>query len=109
MSLYSCISEGGETGGGNNTCFRVVITTKNYAYELNWSVGPCTSNQTYTNNEVFMQGYCLDIGNYKITCKDSYGDGCQGAYLFINGQQYCEDFTSGHEQHENLTLTSTTG
>ena len=38
---------------------------------------------------------------------DSYGDGWHGGYLEINGQKYCEDFTTGSEKQADLTVGST--
>ena len=110
--LYYCISGGGggnTGGGGNNGCLDVGLTTNIWANEITWSVGSCTNNQDYANNNVYTQECCLAGGDYTITCTDSYGDGWHGAYLEINGVQYCQDFTSGYEQQAYLTIASSPG
>ena len=96
-------------GGGDNECFYVETTAKQYGSEISWSIGSCTNNQAYPSNNVFTQQCCLAGGDYKITCKDSYGDGWNNGYLSIKGEQYCKDFTSGEEKQVDLSIDSLTG
>lgn len=87
-------------------CFSVALTTKSYGSEISWSVGSCTSRETYTNNAFSRQDCCAPTGS-TITCTDSYGDGWHGGYLEINDQRYCENFATGKEQ--TMFLGSGTG
>ena len=93
-------------------CFNVTLTTQKYGRDISWSVGTCTSNrcyrcnQSYTDYSLFTQECCIGNGTTDalITCTDGYGDGWDGAYIEINGQQYCENFTTGFEQTETLSI-----
>ena len=67
-------------------------------------MGPCTSNEEYTNDMKYTQKCCLAVGNYNITCTDDFGDGWHDGYLEINGIKYCEDFSNGKKQQENLSV-----
>ena len=82
----------------------VRLITKDKAIEIAWSIGSCKSNGGYTNDETFNQKCCLAAGNHKITCKDSYGDGWNGAHLEIHGVKYCDEFTAGGVEEEDLTI-----
>ena len=43
-----------------------------------------------------------NCNNYFLHCNDSYGDGWDGAFITINGVNYCDDFLDGSEQIETL-------
>ena len=51
-----------------------------------------------------MQECCLLPGEYTLTCKDSYGDGWHGGFMTIEGQNYCEGFTSGKEELHDVII-----
>ena len=89
-------------------CFDVSITTKDYGSEISWTIGTCTSAKAYQNSQTYTESCCLDAGSYTLTCDDSYGDGWDGGFIDIQGQRYCEDFTSGHQQ-ENIVDVSYEG
>ena len=41
---------------------------------------------------------------YKLVCEDTYGDGWNGGHLTMQGNNYCEDFTSGKIKEVNLEI-----
>ena len=55
----------------------------------------CTSQQTYGDNKDYEENCCQDPGVYTLNCKSSNGNGWHGGYIEINGEKYCDDFTSG--------------
>ena len=76
----------------------MTLTTKGYGDENSWSLGACSSNRSYANNQEYTQQCCLAPGNYNLQCKDSYGDGWQGGYIEVDGIRHCDDFNSGKVQ-----------
>ena len=40
----------------------------------------------------------MAAGDWPVTCDDSYGDGWHGGYIEIDGNKYCDDFTTGKLQ-----------
>ena len=90
---------------GSGKCFDVAITTKSYGSENSWTVGACTSARGYQNSQTYTESCCLDAGSYKLTCDDSYKDGWHGGFIEIQGKRYCEDFTSGHQQENNVDIS----
>ena len=81
---------------GPNVCFDVKTVTKSYGHELEWTIGgsshpSCNNERKYDDNQEYTQTCCLPSqAEFAITCKDSYGDGWNGGYLEINGNQYCK-------------------
>ena len=69
-----------------------------------WDLSWCETRQLYGNYEEYTRKCCLpeDEEQFRIICKDTYGDGWHGGYLEINGIQYCDDFLSGTEQQEQM-------
>ena len=88
----------------NPDCFGVELTTVSYGSEISWSLGTCLSAATYDNNNVYNEQCCLSPGTYTLTCQDSYGDGWNGGSIEIQGQTYCEDFTSGASVTREVTV-----
>ena len=89
MSYFQCSL-------GGDGCLDVKLTTVDYGSEISWSLGPCQSLGQYGNNHDYIQACCLGEGSYNLECKDSYGDGWNGGYIEVDGQKYCENFTSGY-------------
>ena len=97
-SIYSI-----KTGSGE--CFNVTITTKLYGHENAWSLGTCVSDDgRYRENNVYTEECCLDAGKYTLNCDDTYKDGWHGGFIEIQGTQYCEDFTEGHQQSQDIDI-----
>ena len=71
-------------------------TTKSYGKENSWTLGECSSTAVHANSETYEEECCLPPGEYTLECKDTYGDGWNGGYITINGEDYCKTFTSGH-------------
>jgi len=90
---------------GSVKCFAVAITTKGYGSEMSWTIGACKSARRYGNIQTYTQSCCLGAGSYKLTCKDSYHDGWHGGFIEIQFQRYCEDFTSGRQQENNVDIS----
>ena len=76
----------------------MTLTTKGDGNENSWSLGACSSNRGYGNNQEYIQQCCLAPGNYSLECKDSYGDGWHGGYIEVDGIKHCETFSSGSVQ-----------
>ena len=81
-------------GGVDLPCFEVTLTTKSYASEISWSLGKCSSNSSYSDNQEYTQQCCLEPGHYSLECIDSYGDGWHGGYIKVDGIKHCESFSS---------------
>jgi len=90
---------------GSGECFNVTITTKLYGHENAWSLGTCVSDDgRYRENNVYTEECCLDAGKYTLNCDDTYKDGWHGGFIEIQGTQYCEDFTEGHQQSQDIDI-----
>ena len=82
----------------------VKLTTKRYASggEISWSFGTCNNNQQYQDNQEYNQQchFSTSPSNwvYKLKCMDNRNDGWHGAFITINGVNYCEDFSNGNEK-----------
>jgi len=86
-------------------CFDVTITTKQYGNENSWTLGTCVSDAAgYQADQVYSEECCLEAGQYTLTCDDSYKDGWHGGFITIQGKQYCEDFTDGHQQAQDIDI-----
>ena len=72
--------------------------------EISWSLGSCSSAETYGNNNMYVQQCCLDPTTHTLSCLDSYGDGWNGGSIEIQGQTYCEDFSSGSSATEEVII-----
>jgi len=104
-------TESGATDGpteapGPDVCFNVKTVTATWGHEISWDIGcedgscrACVSTETFGNNAEYEQECCLPKhqAEFVVTCKDQWGDGWHGGYLEINGEQYCEEFSSGDE------------
>ena len=86
-------------------CTDIKIVTESWGSEISWTFGNCTSNQVYESRQIYTEECCQLEGDYRLLCKDSYGDGWNGGYIEINGTQYCtySDFETGHE-HEVIDV-----
>ena len=79
-------------------CKNIKIVTKSWGKENSWTLGSCSSAQKYKSKKTYTEECCQPTGNYKLTCKDSYGDGWHNGYIEIGGTKYCKDFQSGSEK-----------
>ena len=82
----------------------VKTVTSDWASENSWSLGTCVSEQTYQDDSEYNQDCCLEYGVHTLTCKDSYGDGWNGAYIEIEETQYCDDFDAGFEKTAQIII-----
>lgn len=80
---------------GDQVCKTINTVTKRWGYEISWTVGSCYSNQQYADQSQYSQNCCQAEGDWPVTCSDSYGDGWHGGYIEIDGERFCEDFTTG--------------
>ena len=88
-------------GQGPKVCINVKVTTKDWGSENSWTFGSCSSKQLYTDNPaVYDVQCCQPLGNYKLTCKDLWGDGWHGGFIQVGGSdtKHCQDFTSGQSK-----------
>ena len=81
------------------------ITTKIHGKDNRYAIGACTSASIYDNWKNYMEHCCLDAGSYTLTCENTNGDGWHDGYIEIQGKRYCEDFTSGHQQENNVEIS----
>ena len=69
---------------------------------MSWLFGSCNNNQQYQNDQEYDQTCCFLTSPtnwvFQLNCKDSYGDGWHGAFITINGKDYCRDFLTGREE-----------
>merc|ERR1739845_314646 len=94
----------GTTDPGNVLCIEVKLSTAKYGHEISWNLGSCKNNRKYDDDAKYTQQCCLGPGSYSLRCKDSYGDGWNGAYIEVDGKKYCESFTAGREETSQITL-----
>ena len=72
-----------------------------------WTLGSCENEKSYGNGFQYTQECCQAPGAIELECKNSYGHGWNGGYLEIEGKKYCDDFASGKEKKEQVTITGT--
>ena len=80
------------------------LTTRSFGEEISWILDLCESNGGYGDYGEYMQQCCLIPGSYNLECKDSYGDGWNGGYIEVDGTKYCESFTSGSEETNEVII-----
>jgi len=98
--------------GQPDICVRVTLQTARWwATEISWNLGDCEGQERYQNNRPYHKECCFSpsLNEVTLTCKDSHGDGWNGAYININGQTYCgeEEFSNGHNFGRQVTLPRT--
>ena len=78
-------------------------TAGSYAYEVSWSVLDAAGTSVLDGD-----GYTSDTqlqlppGDYTLACYDSYGDGWNGGYVTIAGEDLCGDF---EDDYSDTTFT----
>ena len=82
------------------------MTTKDYGDENSWTLGTCSSSQTYEDNKEYSDKCCLAPGTHTLTCKDSYGDGWEGGYIEFQESKYCDGFISGYNENIQVNIQS---
>ena len=78
------------------------------ADDISWSLGSCQSNRgnpgqsDYQGNQEYNQQCHFSTSPtnwvFRLTCKNTDGWGWGGAFITINGVNYCEDFLDGREK-----------
>ena len=89
---------------GNTRCFDVKLITKSLAFENSWTLDSCQSKGGYANNNEYVEKCCLSPGSYILECKDSDGDGWHMGYIELDGTKYCESFTDGSKETNEITF-----
>ena len=81
-----------------------MLTTKAFGYEISWSLGVnCSSDESFGSNQEYHKTCLLPSGENTLSCKDSY-DGWHGGKITIQGNTYCETFTSGREMTAQVII-----
>ena len=91
----------------NDRCLKVKLSTADYGEEISWNIGSCQSNAVYDDNAEYTQRCCLKPGTYNLECRDSAGDGWNGGYIEVNGNKYCDSFTSASDETSEIFIEST--
>lgn len=82
-----------------------MIVTKDYGVENSYEFGSCKSQQKYEDDKLYEERCCMKKGTYTLKCMDApYDDGWHGGYITIDGENYCDDFTSGNEKTAQVTI-----
>ena len=81
------------------------LQQKNDGLENSWTIGACTNARAYESRQTYTESCCIDAGSYTLTCYDNFGDGWNGGFIKIQGQRYCEDFTSGHQEQNDVYIS----
>lgn len=66
----------------------------------------CSGTGYTSDSETIVHDCCPAYGSHTLKCKDSYGDGWHGGYIFIDGKRYCDDFSTGSLQTETVVFGS---
>ena len=89
-----------------DVCIDVEMSTKKRGRDISWSFGTCNNDRTYGSNNDYTQTCCFSTSPtrwvYQLDCKDAGGNGWRGAYITINGKEYCKDFSSGAIQTDYI-------
>ena len=94
---------------GTDGCISVKTVVKDFGIEMSWNIGGmCKNDEGYFESKEYTQKCCVAEGS-TITCKDSFGDGWHGGYLEIDGQKYCDIFSSGYEFSVKLNSDDSDG
>ena len=94
---------------GTDGCIAVKTVVKDFGTEMSWSIGgTCENKEGYFENKEYTQKCCVAEGS-TITCQDSFGDGWHGGYLEIDGQKYCDIFSSGYKFSVKLNSDDSDG
>ena len=104
MNHFNYFLSGDTTDTGSAGCLEMKLTTASYGSEISWTLDSCQSNSGYGDNNEYTQQCCLEPGNYNLECKDSYGDGWNGGYIEVDGKKYCDGFTSGTEETNQIIV-----
>ena len=77
-------------------CVNLRLTTKEFAKEISWTFGSCSSSGQYEDYQVYDINCCQAPGEHALTCSDTYADGWHGGYIQVGfgGAKICKDFTS---------------
>jgi len=93
----------------NEICFNIITFTQRSARGggVSWTVGNCSSSQTYDTHHVYHEECCLESGDYTVTCFDSNGYGWENYdVMFINDDaRYCAGFDDGYSYVDPKHLT----
>ena len=103
----------------------MTLTTRYWGNEISWSLynqetstSVCSSKPpgTYGWYSTIIEQCTLFEGiQYKLHCKDTYGDGWHGGYITIQGERYCNHFCPdppycyGQDEWNNQTIPPKTG
>ena len=84
------------------------------ANQISWSFGNCDSEYEFTygdydidetvyqNNRTYNQSCCFHTSPnnwvFPLVCQSEWGYGWDDGYITIEGQRYCNDFSSGEEK-----------
>ena len=88
---------------------QVGLRTKYETRDISWSVSPTCASQdelAVASNAFYKKDCPLVVGqSYTIECTSYTGEGWNSNLLIIENNAYCQNFTIGIEETENVTIT----
>ena len=88
---------------------QVGLRTKYETRDISWSVSPTCASQdelAVASNALYKKDCPLVVGqSYTIECTSYTGEGWNSNLLIIENNAYCQNFTIGIEETENVTIT----
>ena len=88
---------------------QVGLRTKYETRDIRWSVSPTCASQdelAVASNALYKKDCPLVVGqSYTIECTSYTGEGWNSNLLIIENNAYCQNFTIGIEETENVTIT----
>ena len=88
---------------------RVGLRTKYETRDIRWSVSSTCASQdelAVASNAFYKKDCPLVVGqSYTIECTSYTGEGWNSNLLIIENNAYCQNFTTGIEKTENVSIT----
>lgn len=88
---------------------QIGLRTKYLTRDISWSISPACASQedlAVASNAFYKTECAFVIGqSYTVRCTSYTGNGWNSNLLIIENTAYCQNFTTGIEHEENITIT----
>ena len=74
---------------------------------ISWNFPGCDGTSSYERNQKYTKVCDIIPGKHTLTCKNDDGFGWNGAFIEIEGREYCNDFNSGYEKKIEIFIIGT--